>query len=209
MKKAIFNIVLCAIMVSTLGAVAFAGDALHFDVKARITSTTALTVNIAKVIGTSFTYGQPSVDFGQLALDPANNVYRPADGGFYAVDVAVSNNSGTWTVTHTRTDVNLQGATGTIPTLSDKINVTFMKQPGQGVTGTPAKLTNGYVSYANSNNFAVTSAALGAGYFLRIYYGIATGTTTGDSADASGAVAIPSTQASGNYLGQVTLTLTP
>ena len=204
MRKAIFTIALCAIMVSMLGAFAFAGDALHFDVKARITSTTALTVNIAKVIGTAFTYGQPSVDFGQLALDTTNNIYRPADGGFYAVDVAVSNNSGTWTVTHTRTDVNLQGGTSPIPTLSDKINVTFVKQPGTGVPGSPSTLTNGYVSYANSNTFAVTSAALGTGFFLRIYYGIASG-----SGDATGVIPVPATQAAGNYLGQVTLTLTP
>jgi hypothetical protein len=191
-------------VVLMLGAVSFAGDSLHFDVKARITSSTALTVNIAKVVGSTFTYGQPAVDFGLLSLDPTNNVYRPADGSYYAVDVAVSNNSGSWTVTHTRSDISLQGATGTPPTLNDKVNVTFVKQPGTGTSGTASTLTSGYLSYANSNNFQVASTAIGTGYFLRIYYGIASG-----SGDATGAVPVPATQTAGNYLGQVTLTLAP
>jgi hypothetical protein len=207
MRKTIFAIAVCIIMVSVLAVVAFAGDAVHFDVKARITSSTAVTVNIAKVVGSGtsavFTWGQSAVDFGQLSLDTANNVYRPADGGYYAVDVSANNNTGSWTLLHTTSPVNLQGSTANpIPTLSDKINVTFVKQPtSTNLTGTASTLTGGYLSYANSNSFQVTSGTIGTGYYLRIYYGIGTGTT------GEPAVAVPATQPSGNYVGQVTLTI--
>lgn len=197
MKNRISILVLCLVTMLALTGIAFAADSAHYDVKAKIASTSGITVNIAKVVGSVYTFGQAAVDFGQLALTGGNFV--PADGGFYAVDVGVNSNA-TWTITHTRTDFALIGSPAT--NLNNNVNVTFVNQPG--TTGTPTTLTNGFVSYGNSNNFAITKAMISTGFYPRIYYGIASGT-----GDAAGVVAIPSTQAAGNYLGTVTLSLTP
>ncbi|MGE5196949.1 MAG: hypothetical protein ACM3IL_00360 [Deltaproteobacteria bacterium] len=200
MKKMMFIMVLSAITVLTLSLSVFAGDVAHFDVKARIGSTSQLTVNIghATTANPIPVFGQTAVDFGTLAL--INGSFQPSDGGFGVVDVGVNSNAATWTVTHTVSPVALSGAPTT--TLNNNINVTFVRQPIS--TGSPSQLNGGFLSYALSNNFPVTNTNLGTGFYLRIFYGIASGTN-----DANGVAVIPATQAVGSYLGTVTLTLTP
>jgi hypothetical protein len=186
---------LCALTVLTLSGAAFAAGTAQFDVKAAIQTTTQITTNIAMVINNNYTFGQPSVDFGTLALQ-TNGSFQPADGRFYAVDVGVNSNEN-WIVTHT-----VSSFTNGTANLDSHCTVTFVSQFG-GASGTVTQL--GKSSYGASNNFVAHKGDFVAGNYLRIYYGIASGGT----ADASDVTLIPSSQSAGNYQGTVTLSLTP
>ncbi len=198
MKRTMIVMVVCALTLLGAAGYAIAGDSIGYDVKASIASSTAITAGIIKVVGTVQTPGQQAIDFGQLRLDTATGTFT--SDAFYIVDVGVASNATTWSIGHAPTAVNLLGSVITpIPTLSNHINVTFVKVVGTVETA----ITGGYLGF-QSSNFSVNSTTLGTGGHLRIYYGIAGGT-----GDATGVTAIPSTQAAGNYSGRVTLTLTP
>lgn len=132
------------------------------------------------------------VDFGTLTHDTANHIFRAAV--FYAIDVGVVDNTNAWTLTHTRTSLKMDAANN----LDDNVNVAFVKQ-----TSDTAGAELNKVSFNNSNAKSFTKSQLNGGW-LRIYYGVATG-----SGDATGVVPIPETRPSGNYQGTITLTLTP
>jgi len=118
-------------------------------------------------------------------------MFLPSDGAYYVLDVSVDSNASSWTLTHTRTSL----ASGS-NTLDDNVNVTFYNKTG---SSTEALLQK--VSFDNSNNVAYTNSTL-TNKWLRIYYGIATG-----SDDATGVSIIGSSAAAGTYTGSVTLTL--
>lgn len=157
------------------------------------TLASGLSVTVSKVVGTVFSSAS-AISFGTLELDPVNNIYAPADKSYYALDIGVQDNSGTvWTVTHTRNSL----ANGT-NNLNDKVNVTFNKQTSGSAASELQK-----VSFADSNSVAYTKTAL-AGGWLRIYYGLGTGT-----GDATGVTPIGLDTPAGTYTGSVTITLTP
>jgi len=191
MKKIL--VVFLAVMVLAVASVALAADTKTVQVKANIPSTSSLNVTISKVVGTVLT-SATAVDFGNLILDPTYNIYKTSDGSYYAVDCGINSNASSWTVTHTITTM----ANGS-NNLDNKINVTFMNQQTSTTAVQLAKL-----SYTASNGKVINKTDITTGGWLRIYYGLATG-----SGDATGVVVIPATQASGAYAGVVTLTLAP
>lgn len=204
MKK-ILAVMFCMAMVLGVITPGFSGDAKTVDVSADVPSTTALTINIAKVTpGTggnpdSFAYGQPSVSFGTLTFDPVNFIWICPF--YFAVDVGVDSNQPNWTVTHAVSPMNAVGSPIVpTPSLDNNINVTFSKVSDP---------TNPIYrqSWATSNGIVITAANV-AGSFLRVYYGIATG-APGENA-AFGTVPITNAaNPNGNYFGQVTFTLAP
>jgi len=157
------------------------------------TMTGGLSVTVSKVTGTVWTTAS-SISFGTLIWDKINNIFLPTS--YYAVDIGVTDNSGTaWTVTHTRASL-ANGANN----LNGKVNVSFNKQTSATVATELQKL-----SFGNSNSIAYTKAQLTGGW-LRIYYGVGTGET---GKDASGVTPIGLDTPAGTYTGSVTITLTP
>jgi hypothetical protein len=153
-----------------------------------------LTVTVSKVTGTTWATAT-SISFGTLVWNTTNKIFLP--DSYYAVDVGVTDNSGTvWTLTHTRTSIAGNGSN-----LDNKINVSFNKQ-----TSSTASTELQKVSYANSQSIAYTKTQLSGGW-LRIYYGIGTGDPT--KPDAAGVTPIGIDTPAGTYSGTVTITLTP
>lgn len=190
------NILRCMIfvVVAFCATSAWAASSATVTVNATVpTVTGGLTVTVSKVTGTVWT-AATSISFGTLVWDTVNSIFLPAS--YFAVDVGVTDNSGTaWTVTHTRASL----ANGT-NNLNNKVNVSFNKQTSSTVATELQK-----VSYANSNSIAYTKAQL-AGGWLRIYYGVGTGEP---GKDAAGVTPIGLDTPAGTYTGSVTITLTP
>ncbi len=199
------NILRCMIfvVVAFCATNAWAAASKTVTVNATVpTQTGGLTVGISKVVGTTWTPGQTSVSFGSLVWHPENgtngkplNIFLPTM--YYAVDIGVSDNSGTaWVVTHTRSSLAGQGTN-----IDNKVNVSFVKQTSDTVGVELSKF-----SFGSSNSKAFTKATL-AGGWLRIYYGIGTGDPA--KPDASGVTPIGLDTPAGTYTGSVTITLTP
>jgi hypothetical protein len=171
---------------------AWAGDSQTVTVTATVpTVSSGVTLTVSKVIDDVWTTSS-SIAFGTLTWDSTNNIFLP--DCYYAVDIDVTDNTGNiWTVTHTRASL----ANGT-NNLDDKVNVSFDKQ-----TSSTASEELKKVSFADSNSVAYTKTQLEGGW-LRIYYGIGTG-----SDDATGVTPIGTDTVAGTYTGSVTITLTP
>jgi len=193
MKKTLVTLMTALVVAQLFVSVALAGDNKTVQVKATIPTQNTLNVAISKVIGTAFTTAT-AVDFGTLVLDPTYNIFKTADGSYFAVDVGINSNATNWTVTHAVTSM----ANGTA-NLDNKINVSFINQQS---TSTGLQLSK--VAYTASNGKVINKADITAGGWLRIYYGLATGT-----GDATGVAVIPATQLGGAYAGVITLTLAP
>ncbi|MDD2703063.1 MAG: hypothetical protein PHC33_03550 [Candidatus Omnitrophica bacterium] len=165
------------------------------DMTAQVQSENSISVSISKIVGTTWSTAT-AVAFGQLNYDSTNNIFTA--GCYYAVDVNVNSNATNWTVTHT-INKNIALTTDATKTLNDNINVSFVKQNAS----TSTEL--GKYSLTKSNNKAYTKSQIGvsSGNWLRIYYGIATGT-----GDGEGAVPVTSDKPAGTYSGQVKVTLT-
>lgn len=190
MKKTLVTTLALVVLMAT---VALAADTKTVLVKANIPSQSSLNVTVSKVVGTVMT-AATEVNFGNLILDPTYNIYKTSDGSYYAVDVGINSNATNWTVTHAVSSM----ANGTA-NLNNNINVTFMNQQTSSTGVQLAKL-----SYSASNSRVTNKADITAGGWLRIYYGLATG-----SGDATGVSVIPATATSGAYAGTITLTLAP
>ncbi len=152
-----------------------------------------------------------SIAFGTLVRSGTYNIWMGSV--YYAMDVAVLDNSGTaWTVTHTRTAIT----NGAGLHLNNNVNAVFYKLVYDPTTHKmiPVEPPIYKIRYADSNGKTVTKTQA-AGMSFRIYYGIATGIGPSDpnphgcTTDAAANMAIPLTQTAGAYQGQVTLTLTP
>ena len=163
------------------------------DVSATISSTSQLSVDISKIDAVTdlWTIDQSSIAFGTLSFDTANNIFT-ADS-YYAVDIGVNDNSGSWTLTQTASSVT----DGNGNDLDNNINVTFVEQ----LTSTTDNVLD-KLSYAASDGQSYTSSDIAAGSWIRIYYGIETG-----SSGISGVVPIGIDKPAGTYTGQITLTL--
>lgn len=196
--KNILKICMVFVVVAFSATSAWASSSQTVNVNAVIPAMAGgLTVTVSKVVGTTYTAAS-AINFGTLVWDTTNHIFLPPM--YYAVDVGVTDNSGTaWTVTHTRTFL-ANGAYN----LNSKVNVSFSKEtdPTGVVPGTQLS----YVSYSDSNSKAFTKAQL-AGGWLRIYYGIGTGSLT--TPDATGVTPIGLDSVAGSYSGTVTITLTP
>ena len=190
------NILVCMVfvMVAISATSAWAASSQTVTVNATVaTITGGLSVSVSKVTGTVWTAAS-SISFGTLVWDTVNHIFLP--NCYYAVDVGVTDNSGTpWTLTHTRASL----ANGT-SNLNNKVNVSFNKQ-----TSSTASTELRKVSFGNSNGVAYTKAQLSGGW-LRIYYGVGTGEP---GADAPGVTPIGIDTLAGTYTGSVTITLTP
>lgn len=195
MKKTIVCILTVAIM-AFCTTVALAGQSTTVNMNASVpTISGGLNLTVSKVVNDAWTT-VTSMDFGALALDNTYNIFRPADGRYYAVDVGVRDNSGNvWTITHTRSSFKKDATNN----LDDNVNVTFVRQID---ANTGEEL--GAASFANSNNISYTKTNIGSGHWLRIYYGIAAGQD-----DAPNVEPIGLDKPAGNYAGSVTITLAP
>lgn len=189
MKK----ILVAMLAVLVMASAALAADTKTVNLSATIPSQSSLNITISKVVGTVFSTAT-SVAFGSLVLDPTYNIFKTSDGSYYAVDCGINSNATAWTVTHAITSM-----TNGTANLNNMINVTFMNQQTASAATQLSK-----VSYSASNGVVINKSQITTGGWLRIYYGLATG-----SGDATGVVVIPATQASGSYAGTVTLTLAP
>jgi hypothetical protein len=195
------NILICmvaVIVVAFCATGAWAAASQTVNVNAVVpTVSGGLTVTVSKVIGTTLTT-DTAINFGTLALDATTNIFKPADGRYYAVDVGVKDNSGTiWTITHTRNSFKKDATNN----LDSNVNVSFVKQTSASVGTVLQK-----VSFNNSNNVAYTKTQLSGGW-LRLYYGIASGDPA--KPDATGVTPIGLDKPAGTYAGSVTITLTP
>ncbi|MCM8800197.1 MAG: hypothetical protein NC900_05700 [Candidatus Omnitrophica bacterium] len=192
--KRLAILALAAVMLLGINSASFASDSKSYDVKAYVPQLNGLSISISKipVSGGPWQPGQSSVDFGTLSFDSTYKIFRA--NYYYAVDVGINSNTSDWTVTHTPYSVTLVNGT---ETLDNHINVSFVKQINDTTDQPLSK-----VSFANSNKSFTKSQLLGG--WLRIYYGIATG-----SGDNPGVTPIPSTKTFGQYKGSVTITLTP
>jgi len=189
MKKLFIAVVFLAAVLCAANVFA-AGVTQSIGVTATIPSTASMTVTVSKIVSSTWTTTS-EIAFGSLSWDSVNKMFLPSDGGYYAVDIVVNDTASTWTLTHTRSSL----ASG-LSTLDNNVNVTFCNK-----TSSSAETTLSKVSYANSDNVAYTNSIL-TNSWLRIYYGIATG-----SSDASGVSTIGSGAIAGTYSGTVTLTL--
>ncbi len=182
------------VMVALMTTASWAASSQTVTVNATVAAVSgALSVSVSKVTGTVWTPAT-AISFGTLVWDSVNKIFLP--NCYYAVDIGVTDNSGTaWTLTHTRASV----ANGS-NNINNKINVSFNKQTS---STTATELQK--VSYANSNNIAYTKAQLSGGW-LRIYYGVGTGEA---GKDAPGVTPIGLDTLAGTYTGSVTITLTP
>jgi hypothetical protein len=133
------------------------------------------------------------MDFGQLTKNASNYLISDA---FFIVDAPVTTNHASWNIAHTATDFASGGNT-----LNGNVNVTFVKV--NNATSDETQLSGGYVSYNTAKSKTILSTDIGNGFRLRIYYGIPN-TNTGN---AGGVAPIPMSQATGTYVGTVTLTL--
>lgn len=190
------------VLATLMGAVLWAGVGLADDqatitIKASIPSQQGLTATISRIEpgagqgGSDLWTTVSEMDFGELVYDSDNGIFRSPV--YFAVDVGVNANSGSWTITHEANSI-----TNGSDNLDSNINVVFVAQRSDGSSTQLAKR-----SYGNSNNYEVTQSQVGSGAWLRIYYGIATGQN-----DAPGVTPITMEKAAGDYQGSVTLTLT-
>ena len=171
-------------------------------VSASVPSQTGMSVAISKVPvdanGTEGTWitGQTAIAFGTLTWNPTNHIFLP--DGYFAVDIGVNDNSGySWTINHSHVSLAGNGSN-----LDSKVNVSFNAQT-DGTHGTQLD----YVSFANSNKSYPKSKFVSGSTsgWLRIYYGIATGSLT--KPDATGVTPVGTDTPSGTYNGSVTITL--
>lgn len=201
------NILICMIfVVVALCATSVWAAPVTVNVNAIVpTITGGMTVSVNKVVGTTWTPNQSSISFGTLVWHPENgtngkplNIFLPTM--YYAVDIGVTDNSGTiWTVTHTRSSL-VRSAGGNI---DNKVNVSFNRVVLTGGVESESEFQK--LSFANSNSIGYNKTALNGGW-LRIYYGVGTGET---AKDALGVTPIGLDTPAGTYAGSVTFTLTP
>ncbi len=161
-----------------------------FRITLRIPRVHMLKVAITKINNSSWEETS-EINFGKLTYDETYRIFRA--GYYFAVDVGVISNDENWVITHTVTPI-----TNGIDTLDNNINVVFVKcSPSKEVEINKC-------SFRNSNSFSLNKLQLQGGW-LRIYYGIA----TGSGEDATGVTPITMDKTGGTYSGTITITLTP
>ncbi|MCM8782965.1 MAG: hypothetical protein NC909_01010 [Candidatus Omnitrophica bacterium] len=190
--KTFASVIMCLGLVST--CLAGSTSTAPITVKATVPQQSGLQVTISRinVPGDTWVPGVTSIDFGTLTYDSTYNIFRA--NCYYALDIGVTSNSLSWTITHTANSILRSGGT---ENLNNNVNVVFMKQTSDTSATQIAK-----VNYAASNGYTISKSQVSPGW-LRIYYGIATG-----SGDASGVTPIGATTTPGTYQGSIVLTLT-
>ncbi|OGX50151.1 MAG: hypothetical protein A3G37_03655 [Omnitrophica WOR_2 bacterium RIFCSPLOWO2_12_FULL_46_30] len=196
--RTISKVVLAAIFVLSCAPFCLAAITQTKNVKATVPPLNqSLVLTVSKIIpGAGGTADQwtpaTEVDFGTLTHDAVNHMFRAS--AYYAIDCGVSDNTNAWTLSHTRTSLKKDA----VDNLDDNVNVAFVKQT-TSADGTQLDKK----SFKNSNGKAYTKTQLDGGW-LRIYYGVADGSTDDDEVTV-----VPETKPTGSYLGTITLTLTP
>jgi hypothetical protein len=182
---------------SAIFTFAATGSPVTIPVTATIPSLNNLTVTLSRAPagGGNFTNAS-SIDFGTLNFDNTNKVFTSQ--WYYAADVGTESNAD-WTVSHSI--ASIRNATLN-STLDDHVNVIFVKK-GAG-TSNETQFSN--ATFTNSTGKSFVKSQFSGGYWLRIYYGIATGNVT---TDATGAKPIGVDQPAGRYDGSATITMAP
>src|SRR3989338_4654646 len=193
--RTIRKVILAAIFVLSCAPFCLAAISQTKNVKATVPPLNqSLVLTVRKITPGNPDQWTPAteVDFGTLTHDAANNMFRAS--AYYAIDCGVSDNTNALTLTHSRTSLKKNA----VDNLDDNVNVAFVKQT-TSADGTQLDKK----SFNNSNGKAYTKTQLTGGW-LRIYYGVADGSTDDDEVTV-----VPETKPTGSYLGTVTLTLTP
>ncbi len=180
--------------------VGLAGNQETITIKAHIPQQQGMNVTVSKITPGAGPNGDDlwthvsTMDFGTLSYDSDFNIFKSSV--YFAVDVGVTANTGSWNITHTITPV--VNSNNSSANLNKNINVIFVSQHGDSYSTQIAKY-----AYGSSNNVKISKNQVGEGNWLRIYYGIATGKN-----DAPGVDPITADKPAGHYEGTVTLTLT-
>lgn len=174
----------------------FAAGAENIPITTTIPQQSSLSIAVSKVTGTSWAT-VPGMLFDNLVYNSTLNIFTA--GYYYVVDVGIICNTSAWSVTHLASSI-----TNGTQSLDNNINVTFVRQ----VDATKG-VELSKVSYANSNNKSFAKTQFGETDWLRIYYGLGIGLTTGPDADATGVTPLVAAAGSGAYNGSVSFTLTP
>ena len=184
--------------------IALAGDSTTKNITANIDPQDGLDVHISKVTNgvwpAAGSASESSIAFGTLTYDSTNHIFLP--DSYFAVDVGINSNAADWTVTHTISSM----VNSSVPTanLDHNVIASFVKTENTttGTNDTPLKK----VSFAASNGVSYGKSDLSGGW-LRIYYGIATGDPSAN--EPSDVSPVTTDTPAGNYVGSVTITLTP
>ncbi len=190
---------------------AFAGDSVQKYIKAHIEPQDGLNVSIHKVDANTGIWGEElqDIDFGTLTYDPDLGIFLPDH--YCVMDVGVLSNEANWSVSHT-----VDSFTNGTDDLNKNVVVTFVKTEKADVNNDgiieddETKDTKLYqLSYANSVK-SISKSELSGGW-LRIYYGIATGEVdqNGNKIEPADTSPVTTDKSSGDYIGKITITLTP
>lgn len=185
MRKIILLTVLLSVILFS-GAHARADEVL--EVEADVPRQSGYDIKIYKIIDNKWTDAQ-TLAFDDLYYDEDNQIMRAKS--YYAVEVGVYSNAQTWTLNH-----RVKPLTYNDTSLDNNINVVFDKQIDAQTSEFLEK-----VSFADSNKSFVKDTLKGG--WLRIYYGIASG-----SDDAEGVVPLTANMSAGEYTGEINITLT-
>lgn len=198
-RVTLLDILICLVCLGVVAGSAMLTFAatVNLPVIATVPSLNNLTVTLSRApAGGGNWTNASSVDFGTLTFDNVNKIFKT--NWYYAADVGTESNAD-WTVTHTISSIN-NATLG--DDLDDNVNVVFVKK---GV-GTTNETQLDKVTFANSNNKGYIKSAFAGGYWLRIYYGVATGNIT---TDAPGASPIGLGKPAGKYQGTSIITMSP
>lgn len=193
MLRNVLKISACLIVALVLVSVCFAAtESKVVDIKAYVPQQSGLVISVSRVVGNVWATGQTNIDFGSLFFDTQNNIFTGTS--YYAVDVGVNSNAANWQLKHETTPI-----TNGTELLDENINVTFMKQLDSSNAIELLK-----VNFAESNGKVFYKSQFTDGW-LRIYYGLATGSA---GVDAPNAKPIGPSKTFGNYQGTIKITLT-
>lgn len=196
--KTTIRIMFCMIMVLSVASLAIAAQTNTITVRAVVPTLQGMDVTINRIVGTTWTEltSNTLMDFTTLTYNSTLGIYTAPH--YFAVDVGVLNNSGSWQIVHTPSSIFNTTTGNTAQNLNGNINVSFLRQITDTTSANIAA-----VSFTNSLR-TITPTNIPSGSWLRIYYGIGTG-----SGDNTGVTPIVATQVAGTYQGSVTLALTP
>ena len=182
-----------------LACSAMAGQRYSHDINIRATvpSVQGLNIAISRVRNENghenWTSAQ-EISFDDLEYDDQHQVFLAKS--YYVVDVGVNTNAGDWTLTYSATSIvgpnNYK--------LDYHVNITAVKQK------TASSEMIGKIAYGDAlGPISFSKSDFSGGYWLRIYYGIATGDSATDAPNTS---PITTDVPAGTYTGTITITLT-
>lgn len=205
---------LAGVMLFCQAATGWAAQTIY-DISATVPSATGVSMTVSSVDSTTNKFTTEPSGFTALTFDPLTlSTSGPTSGIFlpdhyWAIDVAVTGGAGTPQLQVQYTEgANPNG--GTVNGLGTKSTATFAKEVYTSATTPPTEtiVAPSKVRLIDlTSNTTIPSTEFSGGW-ARVYLGVWTGSTTAP-ADPSNGKPFTTTDASGPYAGQFTLTATP